>query len=131
MALISKADIWQANDLQIEDVPVPEWGGEVRLKGLSGFERDQFEAKSIIKRGNNREVNHRNLRARLIAACAINEDGSLMFDPGDVLHLGQKSAVALERLFDAARRLSGMTPEDVDELTEDLDNAQSDNSTSA
>lgn len=131
MALLSKDDVWQADDSKFEDVPVPEWGGEIRLRGLSGFERDQFEAKSMIKVKGNKEVNHRNLRARLVAACAVNEDGSLMFDTGDVLHLGQKSAVALERLFDVARRLSGMTTADVKEMEEDLDSDQSDSSTSA
>lgn len=131
MALLTKDAVWQANDIQIEDVPVPEWGGEVRLRGLSGTERDRFEALSLVKgKGGTKEVNTRNLRARLIAACAINEDGSPMFDSNDILHLGQKSAVALERLFSAASKLSGMSAKDVDELTENLDSDQSDSSTS-
>lgn len=125
MALLSKDQIWQAEDIQVIDVPVPEWGGEVRMRGLTGRERDDFEAKSVVQKGSDRQVNIRNLRARLVAACAVNEDGSALFEPSDVMHLGQKSAVALERLFDAARKLSGMTPNDVKELTENLDADQS------
>lgn len=131
MALLTKNDVWQADDSQIEDVPVPEWGGEIRLRGLSGHDRDRFEALSLVKgKGGTKEVNHKNLRARLIAACAINEDGSLMFEPSDILHLGQKSAKPLEKLFSAASRLSGMSSKDVDELTENLGDDQSDSSTS-
>lgn len=131
MALLSKEQIWQAEDIQTLDVSVPEWGGDVRLRGLSGRERDEFEAKSLVQRGQDRQVNVRNLRARLIAACAINEDGTQLFQPSDLLHLGSKSAVALERLFDAARKLSGMSPTDIDELAENLDDAQSGDSPSA
>ena len=130
MGLLNKDVIWQVQDLTYEDVHVPEWGGSVRIRALSGAERDQFETKSIITKGNDRQVNTRNLRARLIAATAINEDGSPLFEPQDVIHLGQKSARALERLFDVARKLSGMTPEDVKDLTENLDETQNGDSIS-
>src|SRR4051812_2466146 len=105
MALLSKDQIWQAPDITAEDVPCPEWGGEVRLRGLMGNERDEFEAKSLKRgKGGAREVETRNLRARLISACAINDDGSPLFTSGDVLRLSQKSAVPLERLFKVAQR---------------------------
>lgn len=130
MALLSKDAIWQAQDLTFQDVNVPEWGGTVRIRALSGSERDAFESKSLIKRGNDRELNTRNLRARLIAATAIDEEGKALFEPSDVIHLGQKSAKALERLFDAARKLSGMTAADVDELTENLDETPNEDSIS-
>ncbi|MFE3382837.1 hypothetical protein [Streptomyces anulatus] len=41
---LSAEQILDADDLAIEDVPVPEWGGTVRVKGMSGTERDRFEA---------------------------------------------------------------------------------------
>lgn len=138
MALLSKEQIWQASDIVFEDVPVPEWsppGGEVacvRIRGLAGDERDAFEEASMkkSKRGG-REVNLRNARARLVSACAINEDGSPMFTAGDVLKLGTKSAAALEKLVAVAQRLSGMTDEDVDDLTGNSEPGRSANSTSA
>ncbi|MGW0805273.1 hypothetical protein [Nonomuraea sp. NPDC002799] len=131
MALLSKDQIWQASDITFEDVPCPEWGGEVRLRGLQGNERDEFEAKSLKKgKGGQREVEIKNLRARLIAACAINEDGSPMFTSGDVLRLSQKSAVPIDRLFKVAQRLSGLADDDVEELVEDFDDAPSGSSTS-
>jgi hypothetical protein len=131
MGLLSKDAIWQAEDTLIVDVHVPEWNGSVRLRGLSGKERDAFEASSVQQIGNDVRVNKQNFRARLIAACAINEDGTQLFDKGDIIHLGQKSAKALDRLFDECLSLNGMKPEDVKDLTENLDDGQNGNSTSA
>lgn len=131
MALLSKDQIWQAPDITVEDVSCPEWGGEVRIRGLQGDERDAYEGKSLKRgKGGTREVEIKGLRARLIAACAINEDGSPLFNLGDVMRLGQKSAVPLERLFKVAQRLSGMSDEDVEELVEDFDGDPNGSSTS-
>jgi hypothetical protein len=44
MTLLSKSAILCANDLQTEDVDVPEWGGAVRVRSFTGRELDAFEA---------------------------------------------------------------------------------------
>jgi hypothetical protein len=41
---LTRDAILQAPDLQGEDVAVPEWGGTVRVRGLSGAQRDAYEA---------------------------------------------------------------------------------------
>lgn len=93
-------------------------GGEVIVQGLTGTQRDAYEAASIKGRGKKRELNYENLRARLVALCCIHEDGSRMFADADVPAIGQLPATVVEPLFDAARRLSGLTEEDVTELGE-------------
>jgi hypothetical protein len=131
MALLSKNAILTADDLKTQDIPVPEWGGEVRIKTLTGAERDQYEADSVkTNRGGKREVNMTNMRARLIAMCAVDEQGQLLFTRADVMKLGQKSAVALERVFDAAATMSGMSDDDVAELAGNFDGDQNESSTS-
>jgi hypothetical protein len=132
MALLSKQQILSAQDIQFEDIPVPEWGGEVRVKGLSGRERDKFEADSLskAKKGGQRDVILENLRARLVVACVVDEQFQPLFDRADVMRLGEKSAVALERVFSKAQELSGMSDEDVEELAGNSDSDQSDSSTS-
>lgn len=131
MALLTKEQIWNANDILWEDVKVPEWGGEVRVKGLSGSQRDAFEAASMLsKKGGQREVNLKNLRSRLVVMCAVDENFQPLFTSGDVMRLGEKSAIALERVFDKAQKLSGMSEEDIEELTGNSDGDPSDSSTS-
>ena len=129
--LLSRDQILQADDLQTEDVEVPEWGGSVRVRGLLGSERDAFEASMVHMRGNGqRELRLANMRARLVVMSVVDENGRRMFTDADVKALGDKSAAALDRVFDAARKLSRLTNRDVAELTEDFVSAPNGASTS-
>lgn len=127
---LGREAILAADDRQYDDVEVPEWGGTVRVRGMSGAQRDDYEASIIEQRGNDRKVNLRNARAKLVARCVVDEDGRTMFTTEDISALGRKSAVALERIFDAARRLSGMTEGDVERLAENFEDDPSDDATS-
>lgn len=132
MTLLSREQILGADDLKSEDVPVPEWGGTVRVRALSGAERDAYEAGIVTLRGDgSKTVNMKNLRGRLVSLSCVDEDGSRLFTDEDAIALGDKSASALERVFDVARRLSGLSEEDVEELAEGFAPAPSDGSTSA
>ena len=128
--LLSRDEILAAADMTYEDVDVPEWGGAVRVKALSGAERDQFESSVIERRGKKTRWNMSNLRARLVALSVVDESGKRLFRFSDVEALGAKSAAALQRVFDVAMRLSGMRQEDVDELLENFTDDQSDGSIS-
>lgn len=132
MAILGREQILAAKDIQTELVPVPEWGGEVLVRGLSGTERDAFEASVVEQKGKKTEYNLRNVRARFVALAVVDEKGERVFaDPNDVLRLGRKSARALERVWDKARELSGLSDEDVEELSKNSESDQSDDSTSA
>jgi len=128
--LLSKEAILSVDDRQFEDVEVPEWGGSVRVRGMSGRERDAYEASIIDQRGGERKVVLANARAKLIAKCVIDENGTLMFTQDDLRALGGKSAKALERLFDKARELSGMSEGDVERLAENFEDDPSEGATS-
>ncbi len=116
MAFLSRDEILQAQDLPTEDVPVLEWGGVCRVRGLTGAERDAFEQSIVETRGKNTRMNLRNIRAKLVALTVVDEDGNRIFSDEDAEALGKKSAAALDRIFAVAQRLSGLRPEDVEEL---------------
>ena len=120
--ILGKDEILQAEDEQQETVEVPEWGGSVILRGMTGKERDAWEQKQIErKRGSKRRsVNTANFRARLVAACVVDEKGERVFADADAQALGTKSAAGLSKVFDVAARLSGITEEDQDELDDDF-----------
>jgi len=111
---LSREQILAVQDCKIEEVDVPEWGGIIRVKALSGTERDQLEAAIIGKSGEER--NYNNLRARMVALTVVDESGDLIFETKDIAALGAKNARALDRIFDVGQRLSGMTAKDVKEL---------------
>lgn len=117
MAVLTRDEILTANDKRSERVDVPEWGGEVIVRSLSGTERDAFEASITERRGRRVDVNLENLRARLVALCVVDEAGQTLFYPSDVALLGEKSASALQRVFNTAQRINGFSDQDVEELT--------------
>lgn len=129
MGFLSRDAILSAEDRDYDEVDCPEWGGKVRLRSISGAERDTFEQGLIQQRGNNRQVNMRNARAKLIVLCAVDEGGQKLFTEDDVRGLGRKNAKPLDRLFDACQKLAGLSEDDVDKLTEDFDETQGDDST--
>lgn len=116
MPMLTRDQILESQDIQEEIVEVPEWGGSVKVRGMTGIERDQFESSIMKGKGKNIQLNWTNIRAKLVVNTVINGDGSRLFTDGDIAALGKKSASALDRVFDVAQRLSGITKEDVEEL---------------
>jgi hypothetical protein len=101
-----------------EAVPLPELGDgiEQTVRGMTGSERDAFEASLMEGRGKRRQVSMKNVRAKLVAFCCIEPDGQHTFTEADVEQLGGVRGDLVDRLFTVAQRLSGMSKEDVDEL---------------
>lgn len=132
MTLLTKDAILGADDRPTVDVEVPEWGGTVRVRALSGAERDAYEvALAGVRPDGSRRINLVNVRARLIALTVVDEAGARMFTDKDAEALGAKSATAMQRVFEAAQKLSGLTEDDIEELAEGFADAPSELGTSA
>jgi hypothetical protein len=127
--LLSRTDILNAMDLKHEDVDVPEWGGTVRVRGLKGVERDEFESSIVVTNpdGTTR-VESKAMRARLVSLTVVADNDVRLFTQDDVGALGQKSAAALERVFDVAMKLAGMSKDEVEKLGKDSEETPSDDS---
>lgn len=106
--MLTRDQILNAPDLKIAFVDVPEWGGTATIRVMSGLARDRFEAGLAKEPGNN-------LRARLVALCLCDEAGKLLFSEADLVALGEKSAPALHRVFEAAIKLNAIGKDGVDE----------------
>jgi hypothetical protein len=115
---LSRQAILDADDLSYEWVDVPEWGGEVCVRTLTAKERGLFEESVQKGRGTNTTVDVRQIRVRLVALCAVEEPGGERLFPSsaDIELLGAKSSSALERVFNAARKLSKIGDEFIEEL---------------
>jgi len=129
--LLDRAAILEADDLQSAVVEMPEWGGSVRVMGLTGKQRDAFEASVVQRNGRDKTMNLANIRARLVSMTVVDADGKRLFGPNDVETLGERSAAALDRIFTKAQELSGISDGDVQEMTENFGNGQSAGSSSA
>jgi hypothetical protein len=125
MNILTKEAILAAEDLPRELVNVPEWGGEVYVRTMSGTDRDSFET-SLIARSDAESgadtgsvagagsTRMDNVRARLVALALCDTDGVRLFDDADIVALGRKSARALDRVFAVAQRLNGIGVEQAD-----------------
>lgn len=108
--MLDRNAIFKIVDLEVKEVAMPEWSGSVCVRGLTARERDQFEASVGIA------ANLDNLRARLVVLTACDKEGKRIFTDADTEELGEKNSQAVDRLFEVARKMSGMTDADVEEL---------------
>lgn len=118
MTMLSRDAILAADDLKTQEVDVPEWGGTVLVRALSGEDRDAFEASLTMRRpvlvGPNKGQMENvpdpsNVHAKLVARSIVDENGKRVFTDADIALLGAKSSAALQRLWDVAAELSGLT----------------------
>jgi hypothetical protein len=122
--------ILDADDRKYEVVDCPEWGGKVRVRALTGAQRDAYEESLVVTSGNSKKMNLANARAKMLVLAVVDAEGRQVFSADDVRALGRKSAAPIERIFDAARKLSGMSDEDIEKLTENFGSDPSDEGTS-
>ncbi len=115
-----RAKVLAAQDQASELVEVPEWDVTLRVVSLTGSDRDRYQQAALqFGRGANGEpvvtgYNMVNASARLVSLSVRGDDGLRVFTDVDVLALGDKSPVALDRVVEVARRLSGLTTEAVE-----------------
>lgn len=106
---LDRSKILAVSDLSTETVDVPEWGGSVNVRMMTGSERDRFESEHI-------QEPSKDFRARLVAAVVVDDEGTRLFDPEDIPALGRKSCAALDRITEVAVRLNKLSAKDQEEI---------------
>lgn len=116
------------DDSVYETVFVPEWEGgvEVCVRGLTAGERDTYEMSMLRTAGKTQRVVYDDMRAKLIALTVVDsETHEPLFTLDDVPALTKLSARAVQRIYDVALRLSGITEKDQDELVKNSERVRS------
>jgi hypothetical protein len=112
---LNAADIFGADDREIKEVEIPEWGGFVRFRVLSAAEALTFQE----------SLNTPSMKAdawiRMFMLCAVDTDNKPLFTKEDLLRLKQKSAGIFLRLQKALLKFNGFTAD-----AEDLLDAKND-----
>lgn len=130
---LSRDEIFGMDDIPCEDVTIPEWGGRVVcVCGLTAAAKNLYQQSIVDMKGMARKLRLDNSTAKLVSLTVVNNrtERKLLFTERDVERLGTKSAAALERILEAANRLSGMTAKEVEELVKNSEPSQSDASSS-
>jgi hypothetical protein len=112
--------ITNINDCIEEIVKVPEWNNaEILVRGMSATERDlflrraQYVRERVAKDRNAPDTTYAELIV-LVARHPVSK--KLLFNEAHKGMLMTKSSIALERIAQVALRLSGMTPQFIEEL---------------
>jgi hypothetical protein len=114
VVLLDRAAILAADDIKYEDIYVPEWGGTVRARSLTGTERDQYDAESYRAQQGKGEA-LADFRVRRVAKSLVDADGKRLFSDADLAVLGAKNGAVIDRLDDVVARLAGLAPDAVPE----------------
>lgn len=120
----TREEVLSADDVRYTVVDVPEWNSKkkLRLRSMRARDRDRIEAMVTQVKGKGRTVVE-NIRATVVAVCAVNGAGETIFTTEDIEALGERDAAAMDRAFDAAWKLSGMGVEAVKAIEAELKNA--------
>jgi hypothetical protein len=127
--LLTREAILGADDTRTGYVDVPEWGGRIKVRSLTGTERDALDGErgAALARG----AIPPNWRTKRVAMAIIDEEGRSLFSEKDVAALGRKNGAVIDRIDDVVLDLSGMreaTPErpsSLDEATAELGKGRS------
>jgi hypothetical protein len=117
MSILKKEDFWNVTrQMPAEAVEVHDANGAIvgrmHMRGLSGRELTEYQNSLTIL------LNSGQAMSKLVALCAINEDGSPYFEKHEISQLDDAPARVLIPLFESAQRLCGLTDDDFREMTE-------------
>lgn len=110
---LTRDQILAVADLKTATVDVPEWGGEVIVRTLSGLERAAYEDATATIKEDDGPAGVRRM-ALLVVATVVDESGKRVFTPDDIDALVEKGFRPLHTVFMAARALNLLTQADVE-----------------
>ena len=119
---LTKEDIINCDDLQMEEVKVKEWGGTVFIKELSVKERIEFEAS--FKEKKDGDIMGKMLL--LLSTTICDKDRNPLFEPSDIESLHEKNVKVILKLFRIANKLSALTVESEENIKKNLESPQQD-----
>lgn len=97
MGILSREQILAAPNGRTKDVPVPEWGGEVRIQQLSMSDLEVVN--SFVGSDSGKML-------VAVALSVVDEEGKPMFTQVDVEALGHKNIDAMKLLADEVAKLN-------------------------
>ena len=107
-----------------ERLPIPELGGDVFVRVMTGNERDAMEDRFS---GKGRTMV--GARAYIAASTVCDASGLPLFDMnGDLAALGKMPGSVMTSIFEVSSRLNRFTDEDIEDLEKNSESAPSDDS---
>lgn len=126
MSSLSREAFLRPAKVNVVEVPVPELGGSVYVKGMTAKDRSRFETQFQLSSGKSNTRKLKEIRERLVVACLCDEEGVLLLQDSDVDAVGAQPAAVVERIVDAAQKVCGMSNNDVEDLAKNSEETLAD-----
>ena len=110
---LTVAEIRAVEDRKLEMVDIPEWGGAVYLRPMSGVERDEMEGLAI--RIDDATERGQAIKKFFVLELVVNEDGEKLFKEEDWVWLMKKSSSAILKIVRHVREDNGLGPQAAEE----------------
>lgn len=101
--VLTLEDILLAVDLEIKEVSVPEWGGIVKVKGITKWEQQQMRKSTTDPQTG--QINADYLEVAMLAHCLAEPSVTVK----QAEQLMQKSATAVDKVLAAAMDVTGLS----------------------
>jgi len=114
--MLTKEEILKVSDLQTREINIPEWGGSIVMKTMTGEERDTWENRIPI-RSSDKKVDIKEMKVRLLILCIRDpKDMTFMFTEKDVVSLNSKNSSVIDRLWQVASEMNGIGGKELEEI---------------
>ncbi len=114
MSVLGKIQIAGATDLGEETLNIEEWGGDVRVRGLTG--KEWARCRQAAKAEEAGKLTGATYSATICACGIIADDGTNVFTERDAPELDKRSPGVLERVAEVILRLSGVLKKESDDI---------------
>lgn len=108
MTLLNREAVLKVRDTETKDIPVPEWGGSIRVRTMTVAERNDFARRATSE-------DKVNVSSWLVSILAVNEKGDSLFTAEDVPELERRNFRAVDRVVKAILEVNGISEKKVEE----------------
>ena len=116
MRFLTRDEILKIDDLKREAIDIPEWGGSICVRELTGAERSELFA--LWKQDESDEKQVQDSFAIIVATVrltACGEDGKPLFTADDILRIRNLNAKVLDKIYKEAAKMNGFGADGIEE----------------
>ena len=111
---LTRDQILKADDLRREKVPIPEWGGDLYVREITGAESLVFDS-WMADNKNNKKALGIGWHPIMVMLCACDDKGERLFNDDDFEALKRKNKVVISRIAEKAIKVNKMGAEDIED----------------
>lgn len=98
--MLTREQILATDNFEFDEMEIPAWGGTIRLRTMSGADRDKFDSQCVRQQVGDKSVDMAGLRTLLLTLCIVGEDGKPMFNKKDVEALNGLDSRAVRDVYE-------------------------------